>query len=100
MKATNNLNMDLKEEIDTLNGEIGKLRIFKDDYDQLIKDLKAKMEKTLIEGTQAKQEELDRMTEERNKALSDISEMKVEHTKKMSNIKLLEMELEAKLSKE
>jgi len=51
MKATNNLNMDLKEEIDTLNNELGKLRIFKDDHDQLIKDMRKKMEKALIEGT-------------------------------------------------
>ena len=42
MKATNNLNMDLKEEIETLNNELGKLRIFKDDHEELIKDFKKK----------------------------------------------------------
>jgi len=40
MKASNNLNMDLKEEIDKLNEEVGKLRIFKDDHDELIKEYK------------------------------------------------------------
>jgi len=35
MKATNNLNMDLKEEIDELSNELGKLRIFKEDHDAL-----------------------------------------------------------------
>ena len=34
----NNLNMDLKEEIETLNTELGKLRIFKDDYEEMIKE--------------------------------------------------------------
>ena len=37
MKASNNLNMDLKEEIDGLNNELGKLRIFKEDVDALQK---------------------------------------------------------------
>jgi len=37
MKASNNLNMDLKEDIDKLNEEVGKLRIFKEDHDELIK---------------------------------------------------------------
>ena len=34
MKATNNLNLDLKDEIDALNTELSKLRLFKDDYDE------------------------------------------------------------------
>ena len=43
MKATNNLNMDLKEEIENLNTELGKLRIFKDDYEEMIKEERTKM---------------------------------------------------------
>ena len=33
MKVMNNLNMDLKEEIDTLQNELGKLKIYKDDME-------------------------------------------------------------------
>ena len=39
MKVTNNLNMDLKEEIESLTNELIKLKIFKDDIDDnLIKE--------------------------------------------------------------
>ena len=46
--------MDLKEEIESLNGEIGKLNIFKDDHDEIIKDFKIAMEKELAESNQLK----------------------------------------------
>lgn len=58
MKATNNLNLDLKEEMENLNIELGKLRIFKDDHDELIKDMRRKMEKELKEATEGKDEAL------------------------------------------
>ena len=58
MKATNNLNMDLKEEIEILNNEICKLQIFKDDQDEILKDMRIKMEKELDETIEAKDKEL------------------------------------------
>lgn len=36
MKATNNLNQDLKEEIDQLNDKCSQLQIYKDDHLELI----------------------------------------------------------------
>ena len=50
--------MDLKEEIDTLNNEISKLIIFKDDHNDLIKQMQDKMEKELSDSITGKEEEL------------------------------------------
>jgi len=47
MKVTNNLNLDLKEEIDKLQNEVGKLILFKDDHDMLMKEERIKMEKAI-----------------------------------------------------
>ena len=58
MKVMNNLNMDLKEEIETLNGEIGKLNIFKDDHEEMIADFKTAMEKELALAIKEKDEEM------------------------------------------
>ena len=37
MKATNNLNIDLKEEIEKITNELSKLKLFKDDADEHLK---------------------------------------------------------------
>ena len=98
MKSTNNLNMDLKDEIEGLNVELGKLRIFKDDHDELIKDMKRKMEKELKEATEGKDEELANAVKERDAAVKEVKEMKSNYNKQMNQVKLLEMELEAKIA--
>ena len=98
MKATNNLNMDLKEEIDGLNNELGKLRIFKDDYDEMVKELTRKMEKESHEKLEEKEKELKRVSDERDVTKRELTEMKNEYNRKMNQVKLLEMELENKLA--
>ena len=98
MKATNNLNMDLKEEIEQLNAELGKLRIFKDDHDELIKEAKVKMEKAMEDTLQAKEVALNDSIAEKNKISKELDEFKAEYTRKMNQVKLLEMELEQKLA--
>ena len=43
MKATNNLNLDLKQEITELHQKIGKLQMFFDDSEELLKEEREKM---------------------------------------------------------
>ena len=47
MKATNNLNMDLKDEIELLSIEIGKLRLYKDDQEEMGKTHREKLENSI-----------------------------------------------------
>ena len=76
MKATNNLNMDLKEEIETLNTEVGKLRIFKDDFDEMKKELVRGLEKDRDDQLEVKDEELKSMQRELDSANRELKEMK------------------------
>ena len=97
MKATNNLNMDLKEEIENLNGEIGKLNIFKDDHDEMINDFKTNMEKELTLAIKDKDEQMKNTYEENKRMTIELEKMKSEHKIKMQSIKLMEIELQNKL---
>ena len=50
MKVTHNIMLDLKEEIEKLQNEIGKLSLFKDDHEEMMKALKIKLMKENIEA--------------------------------------------------
>ena len=56
MKATNNLNQDLKEEIEEQNVKISKLQIFYDDQQEIMQGERDKMKKEISDAAAAKDE--------------------------------------------
>ena len=78
MKVSNNLNQDLKEEIEEQNVKIGKLQIFYDDQVEIMAAEKAKVDKLIYVNNSAKDEEVKLMKEEKDKYKQELEQFKSE----------------------
>ena len=96
-KAQNNLNQDLKDEITELNNKVSKLQIFYDDSEEIMNTQKAKTKKLIDETTAESTKQIEDMQKERDDCKKELESFKAEFNMKMTQIKIMEMELEEKL---
>lgn len=97
MKATNNLNLDLKGEIGELHGKVGKLQMFFEDSEEHMSRERDQIKKEAAVVMKEKDEVVADAIEERDLAKQEVMAMKSDYNLKTTQIKLLEMELEEKL---
>ena len=64
MKATNNINADLKEEIDRLMDKTSKMQILVDDSEDAIANIKKEKDKLLEQECSERDEKIRALTEE------------------------------------
>lgn len=98
MKATNNLNQELKDEITELMGKVSKLQIYYDDSQEIMQKERDQMKKKFDEDNAGKDEMVKTMREERDAAKKQYEDMNKEFQMKMTQVRLMEMELEEKLA--
>ena len=83
-KASNNLNQDLKDEIEELNARLSKLQIYYDDQEEIKATEKAKAKKEKEEAFAAKDLEVEEMRKDRDKYKQDLENFKNEFNMKMT----------------
>lgn len=93
MKATNNINEDLKEEIERLLQLTSRLQMQVDDADKIIFDEKKKVEAQVSQTLLAKDELLAETLAEKTKFEKELKELKVKHHEQMQKVKLMELEI-------
>ena len=99
MKATNNLNQDLKDEITEQNGKLSKLQIFFDDSHEILKKEREEQKKLLEDSNKEKDDQVETYKKERDKYYTELEQFKAEFQMKMTQVRLMEMDLEEKLAK-
>lgn len=99
MKATNNLNQDLKMEIDKLNQRCSHLQVFKEEHEENLLAERQKMQKEFQQAADAKDEEIKHAMQDKEKIRAELETYKSEFQMKMTQVKLMEIELEEKLAK-
>ena len=98
MKATNNLNQELKDEITELMGKVSKLQIYYDDSQEIMQKERDQTKKKFDEDNAGKDEMVKTMREEWDAAKKQYEDMNKEFQMKMTQVRLMEMELEEKLA--
>lgn len=98
MKVSNNQIQDLKEEITEHMDRILKLQIFKDDYEENKKTDREKLDKLMAEKEEELNVTLEKLKKERDSAKNELMEFKQDYNVKMSQIRVMEAELEEKLA--
>jgi len=93
MKATNNINEDLKEEIERLLQLTSRLQMQVDDADKIISDEKKKVEAQVSQTLLAKDELLAEALAEKTKFEKELKELKVKYHEQMQKVKLMELEI-------
>ena len=78
MKATNNLNQDLKMEIDKLNQKCSHLQVFKDEHEENLLAERHKMQKEFQQAAEVKDEEIKQANQERDKIKQELDAYKSE----------------------
>lgn len=78
MKATNNLNQDLKMEIDKLNQKCSHLQVFKDECEENLLAERQKMQKEFQQAADVKDEEIKQANQERDKIKQELDAYKSE----------------------
>ena len=78
MKATNNLNQDLKMEIDKLNQKCSHLQVFKDEHEENLLAERQKMQKEFQQAAEVKDEEIKQANQERDKIKQELDAYKSE----------------------
>ena len=99
MKATNNINQDLKEEIERLLQKCSKLQMHVDDTEKIIEDERKKMEADVTEKIDQKDKALQEAIDGKAKLNEELAKAKHEYQYKMEQVKLMEEELDEKLNK-
>ena len=90
MKVINNLNMDMKEEIEKMTDEVSRLKLFKEDHDDILKKQQIDIQKQF-------KKEIDILKMERNQYKLDLDNYKTEFQEKINQVRLMENELEDNL---
>ena len=78
MKATNNLNQDLKMEIDKLNQKCSHLQVFKDEHEENLLAERQKMQKEFQQAAEVKDEEIKQANQEKDKIKQELDAYKSE----------------------
>jgi len=98
MKATNNINADLKDEIRQLRDNESKLIIQAEDAELIVttkvNETKTELQ-TIIDG---KEEMITEMSDELKKKTEELESFKKNYNFKMQQIKIMELELDQKLN--
>lgn len=83
MKATNNINSDLKEEIDRLMDRCSKMQILVDDSEDTIANIKKEKDKQREEEIAEKDEEINTLIEEKKVVQKELDTFKSDFKQKM-----------------
>ena len=89
MKASNNLNQDLKEEIEESNNKCSRLQVFYDDHEEIINGVELKAQKKMNELVAKKDDEVKQMQEDRDRMQKELKELQSEFHMKMTEVKLM-----------
>ena len=89
MKASNNLNQDLKEEIEELGNRCSRLQIFYDDQQEIMQGERDKAKKQMNELSSRKDDEVKMMQEEKEKMKKELEDFKAEFQMRMMEVKLM-----------
>ena len=86
-------------DIDKLNQKCSHLQVFKDEHEENLLAERQKMQKEFHLAADAKDEEIKLANQERDKIKQELDVYKSEFQMKMTQVKLMEIELEEKLAK-
>ena len=98
MKATNNSNADLKQEIDRLMDKASKLQILVDDAEETLADVTKQKDQQRERELAEKDEEIKLLGDEKSLIKKELDQFKGDYKQKMQQIKLMELKLEEKLA--
>ena len=87
MKNSNNLNQDLKDQIDKLNDELIKLKIFQSDSNDIIAKAAQASEKEKHAALAEKDKELNEIKEERDKFMHKFDDLEEDFSAKQKAYK-------------
>lgn len=97
MKASYNINADLKQEIDLLMDRNSKYQLSIEDAAEELMDVKRAKDKQREKEIEEREEIIKELTESKSTIQKELNSFKQEYNTKMQEIKLLEIELEQKL---